>query len=55
MQYLPIVIAALAAFHAYTYARWLRQHGNRAGAYGIYLIILIGLALPAYRMLSSGL
>lgn len=53
MKYLFLVIAGLAAFHAYTYAKWLKTSGNKVGTYGIYVLILIGLALPVYSLLRD--
>jgi len=53
MQYVWLVIVLLAAFHAYTYARWLKQQGNRIGMIGVYILILIGLALPGYRIFKD--
>ncbi len=52
-DYIYIIAALLAGFHALTYARWLRLNGNKAGAYGVLVIILISLALPAYRLFSQ--
>lgn len=54
MQFVPMLIAIAAAFHAYTYAQWLKDNGNSIGAYGVYVIILIGLILPVYRIVVSG-
>lgn len=50
MRYLWLLLVIVAAFHAYTYARWLKQQGNKAGMIGVYILIVIGLALPGYRM-----
>jgi hypothetical protein len=49
-EYIYLFITLLAAFHALTYARWLRMNGNKTGAYGVLVIILISLALPVYRL-----
>jgi hypothetical protein len=52
-EYIYIFITLLAAFHALTYARWLRMNGNKAGAYGVLVIILIALALSLLRLASQ--
>lgn len=50
-EYIYIIAALLAGFHALTYARWLRMNGNKTGAFGVLVIILISLILPVYRLL----
>ncbi|MDR7865373.1 MAG: hypothetical protein RIN56_01075 [Sporomusaceae bacterium] len=50
-EYIYITAALLAALHALTYARWLRMNGNKTGAFGVLVIILISLILPVYRLL----
>ncbi|MGI6092829.1 MAG: hypothetical protein GX348_01540 [Veillonellaceae bacterium] len=50
MDYISLLIAVLAAIHAYTYAKWLKENENKAGAYGVYVLILTGLTLPVYRI-----
>ena len=50
-EYIYTIAALLAGFHALTYARWLRMNGNKTGAFGILVIILISLILPVYRLL----
>lgn len=52
-EYIYIFAALLAGFHALTYARWLRLNGNKTGAYGVLVIILISLVLPVYRLLAQ--
>lgn len=53
MDVVLLMIAVIAAFHVYTYARWLKENNNKAGACGIYVLIIIGLVLPAYRLLRT--
>lgn len=53
MEVILLIVAMLAAFHAFTYARWLKQEGNKAGAMGVCFFILVGLILPVYKMMSG--
>ena len=53
MDYILMLIAVLSAIHAYTYAKWLKENNNKIGAYGVYILILTGLSLPAYRIFSG--
>lgn len=53
MDMIMLGLMIIAGLHAFTYSRWLIQHGNKAGGTGIYIIILAGLALPLYRMLTA--
>jgi hypothetical protein len=50
MEYITPILAVLASYHAHTYAQWLRKNGNKQGTIGIYVLILIALALPAYQL-----
>ncbi len=52
-EYIYVIGALLAGFHALTYARWLRLNGNKTGAYGVLILILISLILPVYRLLTQ--
>ncbi len=52
-EYVYLLAALLAGFHALTYARWLRRNGNKTGAFGVLVIILLSLALPIYRLISQ--
>ena len=54
MNYFFLLFAGLAGIHAYTFARWLWKNGNSLGAVGIYVLIMISLILPAYRIISAG-
>lgn len=47
-----LVITILAALYTYTYARWLKQNDNKIGAWGIYLLILLGLSVGVYRVMQ---
>lgn len=51
MDYAIIVAATLAGFHALTFARWLKQQGNTTGAYGVFFISFICVAIPVYRVI----
>lgn len=51
-DYIYLIAALLAGFHALTYARWLRKNGNKTGAYGVLVIILLSLAAPIYILLA---
>ncbi|HEY3426414.1 MAG TPA: hypothetical protein VGL27_16575 [Negativicutes bacterium] len=53
MHYITSILAVLTSYHAHTYAQWLRQHGNKSGAVGIYSIITLALALMGYQIVSS--
>ena len=53
MQKIILLFVVVAALHAMTYSRWLMQNGNKAGAIGVYALILLSLALPVYRMVIA--
>lgn len=53
MQNFILLFVVVAALHAMTYSRWLMRNGNKAGAIGVYAIILVSLALPIYRMVTA--
>ncbi|TCL39448.1 hypothetical protein EV210_102364 [Anaerospora hongkongensis] len=40
----------VAAFYALTFARWLMQEGNKQGGYVVFAVVMVGVALPVYRM-----
>lgn len=40
-------ISLAAIYHAYTFAAWLSQNGNKSGAKGVYAFILLALGLAA--------
>lgn len=44
-----LIAAVLSSFHALTFAKWLKQNDNKAGAYFMYGIALLGIAFPAYH------
>lgn len=52
VEYLFLLIAGLASIHAYSFAQWLWKNGNSLGAVGIYVLIIIALSLPLYRIIS---
>lgn len=39
-----------AAFYALTFARWLKQGGNKQGAYVVFAVAMITVALSVYRL-----
>ena len=46
-----LMLASLvAAFYALTFARWLMQEGNKQGGYVVFAVVMVGVALPVYRM-----
>lgn len=48
-----LLVVVIAALHAMTYSRWLMHNGNKPGAVGVYVIILLSLALPVYRLVTA--
>ncbi len=52
MGYLFLLVAGVVSIHAYTFARWLWKNGNVSGAVGVYMLVIISLALPLYRIIS---
>ncbi len=48
-----ILVALVAAAHAYMFGRWLFLHGNKAGALVVYIIAVTCVALPVYRFLTE--
>lgn len=53
MPYILSIILLLAAFHAFTYAVWLKQNKNLLGAAGVYLLIASSVGLVVYRLFST--
>lgn len=53
MDYIIPGLALLAGFHAYTYARWLKQKGNRIGSFGVMVLTAAAVAVPMYRLFSA--
>lgn len=53
MDNILVAVAILSAFHAYTFAKWLKQNGNTPGAMGVYFLIAVGMGLSIYRLVSS--
>lgn len=54
VSYLFLLVAGLVGIHAYTFGQWLWKNGNSLGAVGVYVLIIISLILPAYRIISTG-
>nr|WP_173812929.1 hypothetical protein [Dendrosporobacter quercicolus]NSL48970.1 hypothetical protein [Dendrosporobacter quercicolus DSM 1736] len=52
MDTVILLLVLASGIHAFTYSRWLIHNGNKAGGVSVYVIILIGLALPVYRLLT---
>ncbi|MDR3561920.1 MAG: hypothetical protein P4N59_10865 [Negativicutes bacterium] len=48
-----VIAAVLASAHAFTFGRWLIKHGNKAGAFFVYVVTGICLALPVLRILMA--
>lgn len=53
MKYIFMISAIIASYHAYTFAKWLKEGGNRKAMLAVYLFILICLGLPIYSWGSS--
>lgn len=51
-DFIFLAAAFLAGLHALSFARWLRFKGNNLGAVGVWVIIVVGLALPVYRLMT---
>ena len=51
MDYVFLIATILASIYTFTYARWLQNNGNKVGALGMYVMIMGGIALAAYRVL----
>jgi len=54
MNYLFLLVTTLVGIHACTFACWLRQKGNTAGALGVYLLVTISVVVALYRVISVG-
>lgn len=50
MDYVYLFVAVLAAVHAFTYGRWLKRQGNKLGAWAVFLLASVCVALPVYRL-----
>lgn len=47
-----LLLATFAtAFYALTFARWLLQEGNKQGGYVVFIVVMLAVALPVYRMI----
>lgn len=49
MQWIFLIVAALAGLHALTYAVWLKEQGNRPGALLVTALTTAVLGLTAWR------
>ncbi len=52
MEYVFLVATIAAAIHAYSFAQWLGNNGNKSGAIFVVFLIMFSLGLPVYRMLN---
>lgn len=52
-DYLLALLALAVAWYSYTYARWLKANGYNCGAITMYLLILLDLLGPAYRLFKK--
>lgn len=52
-EQLMVVATVLAAMHALTYARWMKQNGNNAGAYMVFMLSIIGIGVVTWRTFFS--
>jgi hypothetical protein len=52
MDYIFLAAAILSGFHGVTFSQWLWKNGNILGAMGVFVLILISLALPIYRIID---
>lgn len=53
MEYFYLIAALVAGVHAYTYGQWLKTQGNRAGAVAVFLLVVLSVALPVYRIITA--
>ncbi len=54
MDYLFLAVAILSGFHGYTFSQWLWKNENISGAVGVFLLIIICIALPIFRIMNIG-
>lgn len=52
MDYLFLAVAILSGFHGYTFSQWLWKNENISGAVGVFLLIIISIALPIFRIMN---
>ncbi|WP_371379183.1 hypothetical protein [Sporomusa aerivorans] len=50
MDFLFVIATILTGFYAATFAYWLKQHGNSIGAWGVWTLVLLGLAVSIYPL-----
>lgn len=52
-NYFYMIVAVLAAAHAYTFGRWLIKNGNMSGGLFVYVVAMICLSLPILRIMMA--
>jgi uncharacterized membrane protein YraQ (UPF0718 family) len=52
MEYMFLAAAILSGFHGYTFSQWLWKNENTLGAIGVFLMIIICIALPIWRIMN---
>ena len=52
MDYYFLLAAVLTGIHGYTFAQWLWKGENMLGAVGVFVLIVISVMLPVYRILN---
>jgi len=52
MDYIFLAAAIVSGFHGLTFSQWLWKNGNTLGAVGVFVLILISLALPIYNIMT---
>lgn len=55
MNFVLLLFALLASVHGLSFCLWLKKNGNRLGAFGVFVLAFLNIALPIYRMISEGL
>ena len=53
MDYFFSIAALLSAIYAYTYGQWLKKNGNKTGAFGVFLLVAVSMALTIYHMVTK--
>lgn len=53
MEYIFLLATISAAIHAYSFAQWLGNNGNKSGAIFVGFLILFSLGVPVYRMMTA--
>lgn len=50
MDVLFFLATAVAGIHTFTYAGWLKRNGNKAGAWGVWLLTAAAMGVAGYRL-----